>query len=257
MSRTLADYDIGKILEVKPFKQGNVQTNIMIRTSKCNYVFRYYENRNVNRVKFEVRLLRYLHSKDYPVASPIKTINEEYVGIYKKKPFVLYDYVIGRHLKNISDNQLRLIVHKMALLHKLTKNYDVKNYVHDESRTIDQCLEIAIIEKKRFKDKKIGDKRFNILKSGLSDIKFPNTLTKGIIHGDFDKSNIKFHNNKISGILDFDDAHYGYKVHDLGILVMYWARFYSKKLDFEKAKKIVEYYEEVSRLSIIEKKTLV
>lgn len=249
----LNNYNIGDFKESKPFKAGYVQTNILIKTTKGKFVLRYYENRTKKRVDFEAKLLTFLSDKKYPIAKPIPNKNNNFIGIFNKKPFIIFEYISGRHLKNLNDIQFKELVHKLALLHKLTKNYDVGNYIHKEPRSKDFCIKAAKEEKKRFEDKDKGRLRYNIIKSQLDTISFPTNLTKGIVHGDFDKSNVKFHNNEISGILDFDDSHYGYRIHDLGILILYWARLYNTKMDFQIAKKIINLYEEINPLTKIEK----
>jgi len=252
--KILKEYAIGNFKNSKDFKAGYVQTNILINTSKEKYVLRYYENRNKKRVNFEVNLLNFLSQKNYPIAKPIKNRKNSYIGLFKKKPYVIFSYIKGKHLKNLNDFQFKDLVHKLALLHKLTKKFNTENYIHKEPRTKEFCLIAANEEKKRFENKEEGEKRFNIIKSQLNTINFPTTLTKGIIHGDFDKTNVKFTDNNISGILDFDDSHYGYRIHDLGILILYWARFYTNKMDFSIARKIITSYEEINPLTKTEKK---
>jgi len=249
----LKNYNIGSFKNSKDFKAGYVQTNILINTSKGKYVLRYYENRTKSRVDFEVNLLNFLNKHNYPIAKPIINVKNKYVGSFDKKPFVIFSYIKGNHLKNLNDIQFKELVHKLALLHKLTKKFNTKNYIHKEPRTKEFCLKAAKEEKKRFENKEKGNLRFNTIKSELDTIKFPSKLTKSIVHCDFDKSNIKFEGDSISGVLDFDDSHYGYRIHDLGILILYWARFYNKNMDFQIAKKIIKLYEEINPLTKIEK----
>jgi homoserine kinase type II len=246
-------YDLGDFKESKPFKTGYVQTNILIKTTKGKFVLRYYENRTKKRVNFEAKVLNFLSIKNYPIAAPISNNRGQTIGVFNKKPFILFEYISGRHLKNLNEVQFKELVHKLALLHKLTRNYKVENYIHKEPRTNEFCLRAAKKERRRFENKEKGKLRFNIIKSQLKNIKFPNNLTKGMIHGDFDKSNVKFYKNSISGVLDFDDSHRGYKIHDLGILILYWAGFYHKKMDFSTARKIVQLYEEIYPLKKAEK----
>lgn len=256
LKEILVDYDIGKFKSFKYFKKGYVQTNILINTTKGKYVLRFYENRNKQRIDFEISLLNFLDKNNYTVAKPIINIKKKYIGFFNKKPFVIFSYIKGKHLKNLNEIQFKELVHKLALLHKLTKNYDTNKFVHKEPRTKEFCLNTAKKEKKRFKNKEKGDLRFNKIKTELEKLILPENLTKGIIHGDYDKSNIKFNGNSISGILDFDDSHYGYKIHDLSILILYWAIFYPKKIKFDVAKIIVKYYEDQYPLTVKEKQSL-
>ncbi len=251
--KILSEYDLGTFITSKPFRAGVVQTNLLLKTTKGKYVLRYYENRNKNRVLFESNLLNFLAEKKYPLATPIKNKNNKYIGTYNKKPFILFEYIPGRHIKNLNKKQFEEMVRALALLHKLTKKYDVKNYIHAQPRTVAYCLSAAKKESKKFEDKNKGRERLEFIKSELQKIKLPSTMPKSIIHCDFDKHNLKFDKDSLSGVLDFDDSHYDYRIHDVGILIMYWARFRHKKINFDDARNIIKTYEQYNPLTQLER----
>jgi len=254
LKKIVSEYDIGEFIKSKPFKAGYVQTNILIVTKKGKYVLRYYENRSKESVSFEADLLRFLSEHDYPCAMPIKDNKGKVIKLHNKKPFIIFSYLEGRHLKNINDKQMYQMVKQLALLHKITKGHKPVNFEHREPRTKEFCLETAKTEAKRFKDKEKGKLRLAIVKTKLNELNLPEKLSKGVIHGDFDKANIKFKKDKLTGILDFDDSTYTFLIYDLGVVLLYWTRFYVNKFDFNKAKKIMKIYEKYRPLSILEKK---
>ena len=253
LKKIVSDYNIGEFIKSKPFKAGYVQTNILIVTKKGKYVLRYYENRSKESVSFESDLLRFLSEHDYPCAMPIQDNKANVIKIHNKKPFIIFSYLEGRHLKNINDKQMYQMVKQLALLHKITKGHKPINSKYREPRTKKFCLEAAKTEAKRFKDIEKGKKRLNRIKTKLNELMLPEKLQKGVIHGDFDKANIKFKKNKLTGILDFDDSTYTFLIYDLGVVLLYWTRFYVKKFDFNKAKKIIKIYEKYRPLSKLEK----
>lgn len=253
LKKIISEYDIGEFIKSKPFKAGYVQTNILIVTKQGKYVLRYYENRSKESVSFEADLLRYLSEHNYPCAMHIKDSKGKVIHTYNKKPFIIFSYLGGRHLKNINNKQLYQMIKHLALLHKITKGHKPIHSKHRESRTKEFCLEVAKVEAKRFKDKDKGRKRLSIIKSKLDKLKLSNNLPKGVIHGDFDKANIKFKGDKLTGILDFDDSTYTFLIYDLGVILLYWTRFYVKKFDLKKARKIIKIYEKYRPLSKLEK----
>ena len=252
--RILADYDLGTLKSFKPFARGYVQTNILLETSKGKFAFRYYEHRSVKYVLFEVNVLHYFHEHKYPCAMPIRNIHGDFIGKYKGKYFSIFEYIPGKHFKNINDKQLNEIVKHLALLHKISKGYKPSYYEHREAKDRKFVLNSAKTEAKRNKEK--GKERHQFIVSRVKMLKLPNSLTKGVIHGDFDKANIKFKGNKITGILDFDDACYTYLIYDLAVVVLYWSWFYKKTFDIKKAKKIIRIYNKYRMLSEVEKKHL-
>ncbi len=253
LKKIVSEYDIGEFIKSKPFKAGYVQTNILIVTKQGKYVLRYYENRSKESVSFEADLLRYLGEHNYPCAMPMKDSKGKIIKLYNKKPFIIFSYLEGRHLKNINDKQLYQLIKHLALLHKITKGHKPINYEHREPRTKEFCLEAAKVEAKRFEDKEKGKKRLSIIRLKLNELKLPKSLPKGVTHGDFDKANIKFKGDKITGVLDFDDSTHTSLIYDLGVILLYWTRLYIKKFDFKKARKIIRIYEKYRPLSKLEK----
>lgn len=256
LKKIVAEYGFGKFVKSKPFKAGYVQTNILLITQKGKFVLRCYENRSKESVLFEVDLLNYLRSKKYPCALPITDKEGNIVKSFNRKPFVLFSYVEGRHIKKLNSKQMYQMVKHLALLHKVTKKYKPVNFKYREPRTKKFCLASAKTESERFIDKEKGRSRLQVIRKKLNSLELPLNLPRGIIHSDFDKMNIKFQKNKLTGVLDFDDSTYSFLIYDLGALILYWARFYLKDFDFKIAKKIVQIYEKYRPLSTLERKHL-
>ena len=244
----LKNYNL-KLKLYKPFKTGYVQTNILLTTNKGKYVLRYYEHRSKEYVVFEIDILNYFHKHNYPCAMPVKNIQGKFIGKHKGKYYVLYNYIPGRHLKKLNKAQFHELVKHSALLHNISIDYKPKFYQYRESKSKEFILKTAKQEAQ--KSKKIM--RYTFIKKRLKLLQLPNKLPKGIIHGDFDKANIKFKEDKITGILDFDDACYTFLVYDIGMLILYWAWFYYKKLKLDIAREIIAIYNKYRKLSEIEK----
>ena len=84
----------------------------------------------------------------------------------------------------------------------------------------------------------------------------PGSLPKGVCHGDWDITNLKFKGNKLTGVLDFDDACYTYLIFDVANFIYYWAWMREKGFNFKKAKTLLKDYLKYRKLSEIEKKYL-
>jgi homoserine kinase type II len=82
----LSDYELGEYLDSPGFEHGADQTNILLITSKGRCAFRYYEKRSVEYVLFEIDLLHFLGSNQYPCPVPIPRRDGSFIGAYKAKP---------------------------------------------------------------------------------------------------------------------------------------------------------------------------
>ena len=119
-SKILSNYDLGKYKKFKPFKLGAVQTNLLLETTKGKFVFRYYESRPEKYALFESNILQYLKEHSYPCPAPIRNIQGRFISKYKNKPFAIFEFMEGKHRKNIN---AKLIAQSLGKLHKITMGY--------------------------------------------------------------------------------------------------------------------------------------
>jgi len=254
--KLVSNYDLGGYKKSKPFTTGTVQTNFLLQTTKDKFVLRYYENRQKNSVLFEVSLIKYLKDKNYPCPKPIKNKKGKFVGIYKKKPYVLFEFIEGKHIKNPTIKQKKEFIKKVAELQNLTKNYKPINKRYRWNYNSKLCLELARRESKKINTSN-SEMKFKWLKKELSKLILSKSLPKGICHCDFHFSNVLFKNEKFKALLDFDDANYTYLTFDLIGLIESWAWPHNKKeINFNKSREIIKEYSKYRKLSLNEKKYL-
>ena len=250
----LSNYDLGTFQNSKDLIDGTVQTNVLIKTTKGKFVLRYYEFRSEEYVLFEVNILDYFSKKNYPCAMPIGNNDRKLIGIYNSKPYAIFEYVEGEHIKKPNAKQYNEIVKHLAKLHDISKGYKPKYWEVREGHDKEYCWETSQIEAKKFKSKTKGKDRLQWMEIELDKLQFPNSIPKGVCHCDFDISNLKFKGNKLIGVLDFDDACYTYLIYDVAALIYYWAWLREEEFDFAKARYLLSEYMKHRRLNESEEK---
>ncbi len=248
----LSKYDLGDFISFEPIKNGTVQTNILLETSKGKFVFRYYECRSKNSVLFEVNLIKYLKDKNYPCSAPFRNRHGNFIGIHNEKPFVIFEFVEGKHIENPSEAQRKQLIQKVAELQNITKNYNPYYKKYRWNYSVELCKKLAKDEAKKISTKNAKDK-LEWLKSELLKLNLPKFLPKGICHCDFHFSNVLFKNGKFNALIDFDDANYTFLSWDLICLTEpfistfdwnTWNKFKptNNVFDFKQIKKVVAEY---------------
>lgn len=264
--KILSDYDLGEYKSSKPFTTGAVQTNFLLQTTKGKFVFRYYENRSQNSVLFESDLIKHLTDKNYPCPAQFKNKHGKFVCSYKGKPFIIFEFVDGRHLKNPNEKQKIELVRKVAELQNIMKNFKPKNINYRLNYNVENCKELARKEAKKINTDN-ARKKLKWFENELSKLEFPKSLPKGVCHCDFHFSNVLFKDNKFNALIDFDDANYTFLVYDLAALINpfvksfewnTWTKFKKDEnvFDFTEARKIVAEYMEYRPLTKDEKEHL-
>ncbi len=266
ITKILSEYLIGDLISFESTAKGTVQTNIFIKTTKAKFVLRYYENRSKNSVLFEVNLIKYLKDKKYPCPKIFKNKKRQFISIYNHKPYVIFEFIEGKHVKRPNKYQKKELIKKVAELQNLTKNYPSQYKRYRLNYNIATCKKLAEGELKRLKtiDSKEKEKW---IKSELNNLELPKSLPKGICHCDFHFSNILFKNGEFNALIDFDDANYTYTTFDLICLIepfissftwKTWDKFKptDNVLNLKKTKKIISEYQKYRPLNNIEKKYL-
>lgn len=254
--KILSDYSLGDYKSSQPIKEGTIQTNYILRTKKGKFVFRYYDCRSKKSILFESNLINYLKNHNYPCPTAFKNVHGEFVGMYKKKPFIIFEFMEGKHVKQPTLKQRKELIKEVAQLHNLTRNYRPKNKEHRLNYNIPTCRKLARAEAKKINTKNAKEK----LKwhgNQLDNLELPKSLSRGICHADFHFSNVLFEGNRFSSLLDFDDANHTFLMFDLVGLIEYRAWYHKKdKLDFKRAREVVKEYIKYRKLNNNEKRHL-
>lgn len=256
LAEILSNYDLGEYVDSEELTGGTVQTNILLKTAKDKFVFRYYKmNRSKNSVLFEANLTKYLKDRNFPCPAVFANKNGELVGIYSEKSYVIFEFIEGQHLENPNADQQRQLVEKVAELHNITKNYRPSYKKYRWNYNIKLCQELA---QNAAEEINTANSRAKLqwLENELSKLILPGTLPRGVCHCDFHFSNILFKNGEFNALIDFDDANYTFLMFDLVGLIEYWAWPRGEEFGFERAREILQEYEKYRKLNSNEKRHL-
>ena len=257
LQRIISAYDLGDLSGFKPITRGTVETNILLNTSKGKCVFRYYENRSKGAVLFESSLIGHLKNRHYPCPGMLKDKHGEYVGMYKGKPFAIFEFAEGKHVEHPTDKQRKQLITKVAELHKITRGYRPAHMEHRLHYNVDACRRLARGAAKR-PGTSTARRKLAWIENALSELKLPRSMPQGVCHGDFHFSNVLYKDGRFNALLDFDDANYTYLLFDLWGLIEYaaWQHDRDKIINFNKARKIVREYTKHRPLNRIEERHL-
>lgn len=244
-----------QILNINRCDSGVLNDNYLIKTDKGNYIFRVYNFKNKEQVKFETEILEFLKQKDFPSPELLVDKNKELISDFNGKPCLFYKFIEGEQLKNITPEMMGEIGESMGRLHNLSKDFQpsMKKPTWDPEE-----LEKIAAENK---DKMLNSgfprakELMDFTEIELAKYNFPGDLPKGITHQDIKPENIIVENDKIAGIVDFDNSYIGAFLHDITTTII-WICFKDNKLDENLMKELLSGYEKERQLTEAEKKYL-
>lgn len=264
--KILENFNLGSLIESKPINSGTVQTNYLLITTECKLVFRYYENRSLNSVRFEADLINYLKDNNYPCPALFKDEQGQFVGVYNGKPYAIFEFVEGVHIDKPNENQRNQLIQKVAELNNLTKDYRSPYEKYRLNYNVDTCRKLAEEVSQKINTYNSREK-LKWYKDQLDRLVLPESLTKGVCHSDFHFTNVLYKDDQFNALIDFDDANYTFLTFDLVCLLEpfkasfewnTWSDFgiNDDVFDLTYAKRIVSEYLKHRSLDDLEKKHL-
>ncbi len=250
----LTNYDIGELMNFIPIKEGIENTNYKIIVNNKKYILTIYEKRvNVKDLPFFCELTSNLFAMGFSCPLPIENKLGEMISNFNNKKLTILSFIEGVSKEKLSERECNQIGTETAKLHEFTKNMKISR---NNSLSINSW-------KKMYGEIENGLNKIDkkIIKESLTEINsnWPVDLPKGIIHGDIFWDNIIFHNEKVSGIIDYTFACNDFYAYELAICINSLA-FDKKKTSMEfdagKAKSFIEGYTNTRKLSEKEKNSL-
>tara|TARA_B100000029_G_scaffold248783_1_gene245562 strand:- start:137 stop:1105 length:969 start_codon:yes stop_codon:yes gene_type:complete len=253
----LSNYSLGDMKKFEGIKEGIENTNYLIETDKGKYILTIYEKRvNKDDLPFFSQLMLGLSKKNFISPKPISNKNSKYISDFENKKLMIVSYLEGKSKKNLLPSDCKIVGRESAKMHEITKNF---NFKRENNLSVKSWRKIF----DQVKDKcgKIHADLPKLIEGNLIDIEkdWPNTLPSGIIHADLFSDNIFFKKNEFSGFIDFYFSCNDF--YALEIAICFNALCFDgvkENLSFNvtKAKKFMEGYNEIRKISDEEKKSI-
>ena len=257
ISSILSNYNLGNLKKFEGIKEGIENTNYSIETDKSKYILTIYEKRvNEHDLPFFSELMLGLSNKSFICPKPISNKNNMHISDFQNKKFMIASCLEGKSKKNLSPSDCKIVGKESAKLHEITKNFQFK-------RKNDFSVKSwrKIFEQVRDGCKKIHPDLPKLIEGNLVDVEknWPNNLPAGIIHADLFNDNIFFKNNKFSGFIDFYFSCNDFYAFEIAICfnaLCFDGVKENLSFNVTKAKKFIEGYNEVRKISDEERKSI-
>ena len=250
-------YNLGKILNYKGIQEGIENTNYFIEADKGKFILTIYEKRVEEKdLPFFMGLMRNLFDFNFPSPEPIINTNGNYVTDISEKKAAVVSFLDGSVKKNLNPENCHEVGIQAAKLHIITKNLTAKR---ENKLSINSWRKIYRNVQKDCS--KIHPNLAKIVEKNLDEIEndWPQNIPSGIIHADLFPDNIFFKDNKLSGIIDFYFSCYDFYAFEIAICLnalCFEGKNENLSFNVTKAKKFIDGYSSVRKLSEMEKQSL-
>ena len=250
-------YNLGKLLNYKGIQEGIENTNYFIQTDKGKFILTVYEKRIEEKdLPFFMGLMRNLFDANFPSPEPIINKNGNYITEISGKKAAVVSFLEGSAKKNLSPDNCHEVGIQAAKLHVITKNLTGKR---ENNLSVNSWKKIY---KNVQKDcSRIHSNLARIIERNLDEIEsnWPKNIPSGIIHADLFPDNIFFKGNNLTGIIDFYFSCYDFYAFEITICLnalCFEGQKENLSFNVTKAKKFIDGYSTIRKLSEEEKKSL-
>lgn len=238
------EYDL-MVYSFKGIPDGILNTNYLLNTDRGKFILRVLEgNRSFDSEKEELDFLLELN-KIIPCTIPYKTKSGATLIRYNNKLMSLFYYIDGEKIEKITPDYLKEIGILLGKLHNFSQNKIISRKTR-----IDENYYFKKLNLKSVNIPKVDIDEISKLYNKLSKINFT-SLPHGIIHNDIFPDNVFVKDNKIVGILDFNDATTAPFIFDIGIVINFWIRIkrFDSTQEREYIKIFLDAYESIRKLT--------
>lgn len=249
INEILKKYNIGNF-KSKALLYNRWNTAYYLKTTKGDFLLKILNHQTEKELKKEIMITNRLKN-EIPSSFPI--MSKDHKQYVKKNGLIILikNFIKGKPVlkgEKLSNKNLAQLGEYYAIIHK-TK--DISNIPKKDLYTYLKRFFSGV--DKLSPEYKIARATLNLLEShSFNSQNFP----KGLIHADLHTENILVKNDKIVAILDFEDAHVGSFIYDLGICIIdtCWKR---NDLSKERINILVSGYESIRKLTKKEKEHLI
>lgn len=270
------NYSIGDLVDFQQIHLGAVNESFIIETAgkvkKKAYFFRKYNpGRTKNEIEFEHSVIRHLKKKQFALVAGLILTKDGKTFVDQNKGhdqfYAIFNILPGKDKyswvnPNCSENDLKNAGIVLAKFHSMV--FDLKpEQKRDEPKIMDLLPRIAqrvasCAEKRGeapfdiFLHKNLDtflatiNQTLNIFLYGVQESEYRD-LVQMVIHCDYHPGNLKFQNNTITGLFDFDWSKVDVRCFDVALAITYFCTTWEGKsdgsLDMGKASIFFQNYE--------------
>jgi Ser/Thr protein kinase RdoA (MazF antagonist) len=205
----LQNYDLGEYKSHRhiPCALGN--TIYELETTKGKFITKVFESADQEFFEYQMKLMNAAWRHKLPVPMYYKLKNGASSFKFDGKITTIQQFVQGRHPRKISRKLLVDIAQNQAKLNKAFMEIPLENKYNWSGDYHFRHIEFNVLEYGKFNIRNEEDEILESLKTINRE-----QLRKSNVHGDFHSVNLLVENDELKAIIDWDDAHEDYLIHD-------------------------------------------
>lgn len=249
------ELSIGRLTALKGCSGGIENTNYFATTTEGEYVLTIFERLTFEQLPYYLELMRHLANKGIAVPKPEANANHQILFSLANKPAAVVNKLVGQSQLQPQEIHCSACGNALAKMHLAGLDY---NNAQANLRGLAWWNETAPVVLPY-----IGKAEQDLLQSELA---FQNhisqsaayqALPRGPVHADLFRDNAMFDGDQLSGFFDFYFAGHDAWIFDLAVTLNDWCiDLNTGALDLSRTKAMLDAYQEVRPLTLVERQLL-
>ena len=247
LSIWLKGYSIGTLIDLQGISSGIENTNYFVTTSHGKYILTLFEKLSFSELPYYLNLMVHLSSHGVPCPSPIKNLENRFLGSLNDKPASLVTYLPGSQIEHPVPEQCAHVGALLAKMHLSALSFPEKMN-NPRGPKWRESIAPKLIPLLPLEDATLLQKELQF--QSMCQFK---DLPQGVIHADLFRDNILFNNDTIGGVIDFYFACNDALLYDLAIAANDWCMTADGKLNDANLLSLLRAYHYIRPLTSDEK----
>ena len=247
LSIWLKGYSIGTLIDLQGISSGIENTNYFVTTSHGKYILTLFEKLSFSELPYYLNLMVHLSSHGIPCPSPIKNLENRFLGGLNDKPASLVTYLPGSQIEYPVPDQCAHVGALLANMHLSALSFPEKMN-NPRGPKWRESIAPELIPLLPLEDATLLQKELQF--QSMCQFK---DLPQGVIHADLFRDNILFNNDTVGGVIDFYFACNDALLYDLAIAANDWCMTADGKLNDANLLSLLRAYHYIRPLTSDEK----
>jgi len=251
IERVLKEYDLGRIESINDQSHGYANRNFGVKCT-CGEIFiRFCDQQSVENIEQEMLLMSVLKENNFKTAYPIARTDGGFLSFLNEVPVVVYEFLEGE-LPELNKGVVSQIAGAVGILSSIRPP---KEIIKKNAISVGDSREL--IKSEAFLKSSYPDVTKNFIKQFTNlEEKLLLDLPAGIVHGDVFPDNTLFYNEKLIGLVDFEEFAIDKLLFDVGMTINGFC-YDGLEMNMKLFSTFIEQYSLVRKLSSEEVKYLV
>jgi len=250
----LEKYDVGQVVSFKGIAEGVENSNYLLETTKARFILTLYEKRtNSEDLPYFLSMMEHVAQKGLPAPLPIKDKNGQTLQTLAGRNACMISFLKGVSIDHPNESHLAELGETLAKMHSALTDFPL---TRKNELSLHGWGSLMGKIKERVDDVIPGVRVLIETELNFLQNHWPNGLPSGTIHADLFPDNVLFTGEKITGLIDFYFGCTDFLAYDLAVCINAWCFDDEHRFEANKAKRLVEMYDIVRRLTPAEQDAL-